>query len=340
MGKREREKHKDQIINMFTLKNINLSNIAISLSINRLDVKKVLMEENLYSETKKFIEKDTEAQKRIIELYKKGKTIKEIIKLVGYSEHPVKNILYQNNIKRRNAGHYNRKYTVNHRSFSEHNPESVYWAGFIAGDGCVYNHGIANKEINNYLSIGLASCDMGHLEKFKEFTQYSGKLYVNEASVAITINSKKIVSDLEKKYNITNNKTDTYIPPSTIPTHLLKYFILGLFDSDGSISKTRRPNKNHNHVNGNYVFQINFTGTKETCEFIKGFFSSNVKLHKRHDNESNNYTIVIQGNKQLIKYFNMLYDEETERFCLQRKFKIFSQLIKQYGNKSLMMETL
>src|SRR5690606_38989836 len=129
-----------------------------------------------------------------------------------------------------------------------------------------------------------------------------------------TINSRRITQDLKEKYNITNMKSENYLPPNNIPDEFLKYFILGLLDADGGISKTKRPNKTNNRLKGEYVFQMSFTGTKETCEFVKQFFSSKVKLFKRHDNSINNYSVMFQGNKQLIKYYKMLYDETSLKF--------------------------
>jgi predicted HTH domain antitoxin len=332
IGKKEREIYKNDIIHMFTKEKLNLSNIAKKLNINRLDVKKVLMSEGYYKETRKYIKNDPTTERLIIDLYTKEKlTIKEIVEIVNYAENTVKKVLREHNVPRRDAGFYNRKYTLNEKAFSEYSPESVYWAGFIAGDGCVFSHGISDKSINNCLNVTLANYDKEHLIKLKNFLGYNGKLYEGENKVALNINNREIVKDLEEKYNITNNKTETYIPPRNIPKELQKYFVLGLFDSDGCITRYKRPEAKNKHIKGDYAYTISFTGTKETCEYIKEFFSSKVKLVKRHQNKTNNYTVIFQGNLQVIKYLSMLYDETSKEFCLSRKYALFNELVEQYN---------
>lgn len=328
MAKKEREIYKDEIIKMHS-SNINLTTIASALKVNRLDVKKVLIENGLYINNRKFIKDDTDLQNQIIELHVNEKlSTYQIAERVSRDVRIIKKVIKDHGLEFRNASFYNRKYDINHDCFTIYTPESVYWAGFIAGDGCVYNHGLANKECINYLSVGLERSDLGHLIKLKQFLSYTGKIYMQPRSAALTVNSEKIVSDLKDKYNITNNKTNDYKPPTNIPNKLVKYFILGLFDSDGCI--TRSIKKRKRIVNGNYIFQISFTGTLEVCEFVKNFFSSSVKIHKRHNNDTNNYTVMFQGNLQIKKYLSVLYDSDSIQFSLDRKRNLFNELVEQY----------
>jgi predicted HTH domain antitoxin len=329
MGKKEREKYKEEILYLFTHQNKNLSTIAEELNLNRRDVKLVLKENNLYSETRCYLKNEPEAQKTIIHLYQNEKlSLREISEMLNRDIRAIKRVLVKHNIKLRHAGDYNRKYISNDYAFSQFTPESVYWAGFIAGDGCIYSHGLGDKNINNCLTVTLASLDKEHLNKLKEFLSYNGVLYESETKVALTVNNRQIVADLEEKYNISNNKTNSYIPPKNLPQHLIKYFILGLFDSDGCITRSKRTTKRQ--YKGSYVYQISFTGTKEVCEYIKNFFNSTVKIHKRRENSTNNYTVLFQGNPQIIKYLSQLYDDISINFCLKRKYQMYTELVEQY----------
>jgi predicted HTH domain antitoxin len=329
MGKKEREKHKEEIINLFTQQNKNLSTIAEMLNLNRRDVKVILQENNLYSETRSYLKDEPETQRTIIHMYENEKlSLREISTKINRDIRAIKRVLNKHNIKLRHAGDYNRKYTSNDYAFNEFTPESVYWAGFIAGDGCIYSHGLGDKTINNCLTVTLASIDKEHLEKLKQFLNYNGVLYESETKVALTINNRRIVADLEEKFNISNNKTDSYTPPKNIPQHLVKYFILGLFDSDGCITRSKRTTKKQ--YKGSFVYQISFTGTIEVCEYIKDFFGSAVKIHKRHKNNTNNYTVIFQGNPQIIKYLSQLYDDISVHFCLKRKYQMYIELVEQY----------
>lgn len=330
MGAKQRDIYNKEIVTLYQ-DGKSLSSVASYLKINRLDVKKVLIEAGLYSETRKYIKDDIDTQKKIVELYEQHNlSLREIANLVDYNLSTIKRYIRTTDTKIKHAGHYNRKYTCNEEAFSEYTPESCYWAGFIAGDGCVYSHGLSNKSINNCLNVGLAKVDTYHLEKMKNFLGYTGVLYYHENSTSLTINSRKIVSDLEKYYDITNNKSDTYEPPLNIPNELKKYFVLGLLDSDGSIARTERPKK-HIHIAGKHVYAIGFTGTYKTCEYVKTFFGSRVKTHKRHKNEFNNYSILIQGNKQIIKLLTPIYDDVSRKFCLARKLERFDDLLEQYN---------
>lgn len=341
MGRIEREKFKNDIIYLFTQERLNLSSVAETLRLNRLDVKKVLVENNLYSESRMYLKNEVDIQSKIVHLYSvENKSLKEISTLIGCGVKSVKKILILNEIPLKHAGKYNRKYWADDFAFASYSPESVYWAGFIAGDGCVFSHGSSNKSINNCLNVGLSIVDKQHLLKLKKFINYSGVLYESDTSVTLNVNNRNIVNTLETTYLISNNKTETYKPPTTIPKHLIKYFILGLLDSDGCITRAMRPpTKTKRHYKGVYVYQLNFTGTREVCEYIKNFFESSVKLTKRHDNEVNNYTVNFQGNIQTKKYLSMLYDDISVTFCLERKYEKYIELVKQYNEKSSTLVT-
>lgn len=54
-----------------------------------------------------------------------------------------------------------RTYNVNDYYFTDSSNQSIYWAGFIAADGCL------SKKDNSF-SLSVAIKDIAHLEKFKE----------------------------------------------------------------------------------------------------------------------------------------------------------------------------
>lgn len=335
MAKEHRIKYKDKIIEMGK-SGINLSTIAEKLNLNRLDVKIVFQENDLYEPRKKLNRNNPVLQEKAVELYLIGnKSLAEIECELDFPRKEISKLLKSRNIPLRKAGNYNQKYSIKHDSFSNYTPESVYWAGFIAGDGCVYSHGLADRNVNNYLNVSLEIKDRPHLERLQDFLEYDGVIYdkKNNKASSLTVNSIQICEDLLDKYNISNNKTYDYIPPEYIPKHLVKYFILGLIDADGSVLRHKRTNRNPSfRYRGDYVYQIGFTGTYETCEFVRNFFNSKVKIHTRHkDRDNNNHTVLFQGNEQVLKYCSKLYDEHTSKFCLQRKYKNYELLREEYS---------
>lgn len=330
MAKKDREQYKERIIEK-AKEGMNLSNIAILYNLNRLDVKLVMKEAGLYIPRKRYLQNIPELREQSIELYKAGKSLKEIEEITSIPRKEVSKILKENNIILKDAGFYNREHALNHNFFSEYSPVSVYMAGFIAGDGCVFEKG---GGVVKGLTITLQATDTDHLQSLANNLEFSGNLYKKEKSSTLTLNSEQICADLLEKYNITPRKTYSYIPPNNIPSHLVKYFILGLLDSDGTITRSKRqPRKTSLTLNrGDYVYQMGFTGTLEVCEYIKNFFGSSVKIHTRHpDRNNNNYTILFQGNKQVYSFCQELYDEQSILFCLQRKYKKFLLLAEEYG---------
>ena len=313
----------------------NLSKIANDLNMNRRQIRKVLVENNLYKvvtleEKRKIVEENKEI---IVSLYETGNSIKKIKEILKEKDITIdlkvmKNFLKSWGVEIKSAKDYNRKFTSDDKCFSEYNMESCYWAGIIASDGCIFSHGLASGECN-YLAIGVSEVDTEMIERFKVFSKYTGKLYRGKRSglnqndcIEIRINNINIVRDLEKNFNITKAKSLTYIPP-TIPDEYKKYFILGLLDGDGCITYyTTNTGRKH--------FSLSFVGTKETCEYIQEFLGSNVKLFKRHkESNSNNYSFVIQGNVQIYRILSSLYDNEIEKICLKRKHNKFLELKEQ-----------
>jgi hypothetical protein len=112
-----------------------------------------------------------------------------------------------------------RKYFFNESYFSNMTNESIYWAGFIAADGCLYGK-------QKSLSIMLSKRDKDHLFKFKDAVKYTGdildltKTCTNGARcelVRLTINGcKSYYDDLIRLYNITPKKSLTIRPPDNL----------------------------------------------------------------------------------------------------------------------------
>lgn len=341
MGAKERIRYKNDIINMFC-GGTKMSEIAIKLNINRKDVKDVLVDNKLYSpRTREEAKKEADNAKReIIELYTSGLSARKIYStlrnkgmIVG--ERRIISIIKQEFGEIKSAKDYNRQFYADDDAFQTYDKYSCYWAGLIAADGCVHKH--SGCDIVNYVSLSLAEEDRSTVEGLIEYTNYTGNiLFVDKKKYSDTfsnccevrINNISIVDNLKKNFNITERKSVTYCPPITIPNELIKYFILGYIDGDGSITYTTSNT-------GRKQFALNITGTREMCEFIKSYFGSTVKLMKRNkDTDSNNWTLCIQGNTQLHHILQELYeDEDIVNICMSRKFKRFLMLKEQQETK-------
>lgn len=139
------------------------------------------------------------------------------------------------------------KYRKNNPNFNEDffaapGLENSYWAGFIAGDGCVYD----KNAWQNQLHIALKIDDKNHLEILKT-TIGAGSLHTLTKTLKTTGNtyhqikytlySDKICSDLAGNFNIHPRKSLTHGPPNLKGSEALA-FIAGYIDADGSYTFT------------------------------------------------------------------------------------------------------
>lgn len=171
----------------------------------------------------------------IVHLYHKDElTIKEISLKLHRSKRTVSNYLKRKNIKQRSQSELQRRFPINETFFENINSENQsYWLGFIYADGCIYK---------NSLSISLK--DKEHLEIFKDLISPTRTLTTYKKYVRLEIKSK-LLSDSLKNLGVVERKTFTLNKLPNIPNNLLRHFIRGYFDGDGSLSyyKTKRSAK-------------------------------------------------------------------------------------------------
>ena len=130
------------------------------------------------------------------------------------------------------------------------------------------------KNTSYRLIVVLKSTDIKHLEKFKSALEYNGKIIKKEINdkrgfttekAELRINSKALCKDLIK-FGVIPQKTGKEIIPSNIPDYLIKDFVRGFFDGDGSITKSNTKNF--------YRFKLG-SASEKILQQIKDWFSKN-----------------------------------------------------------------
>lgn len=219
-----------------------------------------------------------------------------------------------------------RKYTVNENFWSVPNLVNSYWSGFAAADASIRKE----TENNGVFTIKLSSKDIQHLNTFKEQCNFTGPIksfsrYVNilnknkEAklfySSIIKIHSSKWLKDLEKNFNITQNKLYRLQPPNNLDNILLMAWLKGYIDGDGNIHIS----KNKKRVNIGFV-----SASENIIRWIREFININFeqRIHSVFNNYSkdgNSYRFRICGLKALviIDYLNQFPTPFLERKWLQ-----------------------
>ena len=254
----------------------------------------------------------------IIELYKSGKSLKDIGNQIKSAAVKVKEILIKNNIELRN-----RFRNVNKEFFKSINTkEKAYLLGLICSDGSIDNTGYAFSFVSKDLDLIQLFKEKIESEhkicKIESYDKRTNKIYT---SYTIHICSKELVKQLND-IGITNNKSFTCDLPN-ISKELFWHFLRGLFDGDGSISKEKIKKE------GQLRFSIIGSGLmiNKIKDILLKFGLSDTKIsNTKYKNEFGSICKIIYYSYKDIKfiYDNMYYDSDNLR--LERKYEKFSTL--------------
>ena len=212
------------------------------------------------------------------------------------------------------------RHNSNEDFFNHDTPESFYWAGFIAADGCIR---IQEKKYKQ-LVIGIDKKDIEHLYKFKKAISFEGPVGVSKAGiVSVYISSGKIFDSLGR-FGITPRKSLTYRFPKWLKKHyLVNHFMRGYFDGDGSFYFDKRNNTNR--------LCAKLIGTKQCIKsFIAVLINNGLpdtkifeKWYVKNGNCYFYFTYKSYSSTNLLKDF--LYNNADESIRLDRKYNITQQ---------------
>jgi intein/homing endonuclease len=224
-------------------------------------------------------------------------------------------------------------YRIDEKYFEDiDNEDKSYFLGIIFADGYL-------NEKRNYMSLSLQYNDIDILEKLKNSIDTDKPLQLIERKEQNTKNQyrllitrKKIVNDL-KKLGVNQNKSLTANPSNLdkINHDLLRHFLRGYYDGDGSITfyKTRNT----------FNSTINICCTIQFFNFFSDFIYNSLKikclLSKRHKDEKNMFDLRICGNRKVKKFLDFLYKDSS--IYLKRKWEKYDEFNKKTTtlNKSL-----
>lgn len=202
---------------------------------------------------------------------------------------------------------YSRKSHVNDTLFENiDTEEKAYWLGFLFADGSVYKFKKSQR-----VELTLKEDDLEHLMKFKTFLGWdkNPKYRSNQKAYRIIFGSRKVVEDLIV-LGCTHRKSLTLKFPTKVPEPLIKHFIRGYFDGDGSISLKHNVNSEKPDVR--------ILGTLEFLTSLKEYLHMDTPIIKKcKDNSSNNYYIYFNI-KDSYTFLHYIYDEAS--IYLQRKY--------------------
>jgi LAGLIDADG-like domain len=213
-----------------------------------------------------------------------------------------------------------RRYTLDEAVFKSIDTEQkAYWLGFLYADGY-------NGESRSMITLGLAEQDKNHLEGFKKFIGSNAPIKVrpprrpHEQNMHVfNVCSKKMCNDLSR-WGCMQAKTFKMTFPKFLDKSLLKDFIRGYFDGDGSVGTGKCEYGNSNFT---IVSNIDFLiGAKEVIEKMCGI---NTQIAKNFNhNKTNVRCLSSNGNIQVFKFLQWIYADCS--IALSRKFEKYMKL--------------
>lgn len=265
--------------------------------------------------TKIITEKDTP---NIIKDYLNFLSLRELQIKYRTSEMMIKRILKENSIHIRSLSESTKVFSVNENYFEKiDTEEKAYYLGLIAADGNV------SKNLNQF-EIGLSGEEeLQLLKRMKESIEYTGGLYqrkrknkpTHKEAYRLSIRSKKFIKNLMEK-GIFPNKSLTLKFPTfdQVPEHLIRHFIRGYVDGDGTINFKKNKSLNVGMLCSNSFY-------KDLNKVLKKFLGFEFGFYKR----SNNTEVKVAGVVKPSAFCEWIYADST--IFLNRKYKNYKNFI-------------
>lgn len=237
----------------------------------------------------------------IIDLYANQKlSTRQVGERVGASAGTIERRLNDWCVPLRLSGRPN----LNEHAFDELTPETLYWIGYMAGDGCI-------RKINKSYRIHLGSKDREQLLKFKTFLSSDQDVTMDyNGNWMIRVSSKHMGQRLVD-YGIVPRKSLVL----NINQELVNKveFMRGLIDSDGTFAYY--PNNYHASISV-------YTGSEELANKIRVSFTEMCKNYEsKIYSHRSGYTVQVNQKKEVLLCLKKLYYDAPFICRLDRKYK-------------------
>lgn len=265
-----------------------------------------------------------EEKSKLFAMFETGKySGNQLANYFPISQVAISNLLRRNGYPAKSASELKRKYPIVEDFFDKINTEEkAYVLGLLYADGW-------NQTERNSISLGLKETDKEILDKITALIQPTKPLqyvstsnqrqktgFENSQNQYRLVIANKHISQRLVELGCGKAKTYTLTFPTEeqVPSHLIRHFVRGYFDGDGSVS-------------GDKQKQFCFVGTIDFLLplqqiLIKELNFSETKLDRRHKDSDNNIrSLRYCGVNQCITFRDWLYKDAT--IFIERKKKIF-----------------
>lgn len=278
-----------------------------------------------------------EFYEKIFDLYKSGLTLQQIHNnfFPQFSTDQINYICREAKITRKNG----KQAILNHNYFSIiDTPNKAYWLGFLTADGS-----ITWKNNSACIAFSLSSEDKYILDLFlkdvesdlsvrtyKRTDGFMKKGYGYREESKVALHSKIMARDLER-FNVIPNKSLLLSEIPEINENLLRHYIRGFFDGNGSITHNLSKDKKIQRP------EVIFYSTESFCNSLKSVLNTQLNLIEpktTNQKEAKISLIIYSGYNKVLALYEYLYsDMEDDCHYLKRKKEKFEKYISEYRDK-------
>ncbi len=239
----------------------------------------------------------------------------------------IKSLLHKNGVEMRSPSEANRRYTFNEHYFDViDNEHKAYWLGFLYADGC-------NHAAKNAINLGLQEGDLEILEKFKvdlesnrpiAYHHYKSEDMNRQPTYTLSVISKHMSDQLTKLGCMPRKSLILQFPTEDqVPKHLLRHWLRGMWDGDGSCSL------GCDKITYHMTTSANLCSTVMVCEKVQELLIKELDIksyiHRRAGRDNTNRQVLFGGGRNIFKFFSWLYSDST--IYLKRKYVKFLKMI-------------
>lgn len=311
---------------------LSMGKIAKIFKVAEQTIRGLLIRRKIEIRGKKILILSDNDRIKILELYNNKTPLTDIAILFNCHSNKIKEALKESGIEYKVNSRI--KYETNHNYFDVIDTEDkAYFLGLLYADGC--NH----KDLND-ISIALKLNDKDILIKLAKFIypkhwesrvketsrerdRKDGSKYT-ELTASVSFRSKRIKENLTNLGMVEQKSLILQFPTEEqVPGYLMRHFIRGYFDGDGSIKLNQKDKK---------YYSISFIGTKEMMEGITNIIKNETNLDyvaaiKKVDdnNDKNTYSFGFTGNRKVRQFCDWMYKDAS--IYLERKHGRYISLL-------------
>ena len=315
----------DKIIQMY-INHVDMDQIINNTKLSEKEIRQILSEKHI--DRWPYNKHSEELIGRIIILYQRGESIKQICNKLLLSESFTSKTLDRRNIKKRTSSERTQIYNRNSHYFDDiDTPNKAYILGILYADGC-------NTVMHKAIHLSLQEEDKSVLDRIKDEIKYEGPLRFNNIQSknsqhkntwSLVINDEYMSQVLCEK-GVVPAKSLILTFPTCIPNRLLRHFVRGYFDGDGCVWFDEKRLK----------CQTQTCGTRDVCENILNLMEIiGCKCFISHPKQCKDNTVLVRtaANKASFKFLEWMYgDLRKEDIRMDRKYQTYLKFKEWYIN--------